>query len=116
MSDFKAQWNLAMALEVLGGETVDGKVWSEAARWLLFYGPPQLRELLSAASADAFARCFPGVMVKGHSDSGQPYYDLDELASAMELPLAEMVVRLTELQEDFGADLLVEGDRVYKLN
>jgi len=116
MNNFKEQWNLEMALEVLGSETVAGDEWSAAVRWLLLYGPPQLKEILAEASAAAFAQCFPGVKVRGHSEAGQPYYGLEELAVAIGLSIEEVTTSLAELQASFGIELLVAGDRVYKVN
>ena len=116
MDDFKEQWDLEMALAVLSSETVDGGLWAEAVKWLLLYGPPELREVLVTASSDSFARCFPGVRVSGHSDSGQPYYALADLAEALGIPAAEAAKRLIELQSTLGVEFLVEDDRVYKVN
>lgn len=116
VDDFKEQWDLEMALSVLGSETVDARLWAEAVKWLLLYGQPELREVLAAASATSFAQCFPGVRVSGHSDSGQPYYALADLAGALGIPLAEAAERLVELQSTLGVEFLVEDGRVYKVN
>jgi hypothetical protein len=116
VDDFKDQWNLEMALAVLGSETVDGGLWAEAVKWLLLYGPPELHGVLAAASSASFAQCFPGVRVSGHGDSGQPYYALADLAEALGIPVAEAAQRLLELQSTLGAEFLVEADRVYKVN
>lgn len=116
MYDFREQWNLEMALAVLGSEAVDGELWAEAVKWLLLYGPPELHAVLAAASSASFAQCFPDVRVGGHSDSGQPYYALADLADALGIPAEEVAGRLSELQSDLGVEFLVEDDRVYKLN
>lgn len=116
MAELKEQWNLEMALEVLGNKTVAGSLWSEAVKWLLLYGPPELRELLASASAAAFASCFPGVRVKGHGDSGQPFYALGDLAGALGVPVVETTAHLAELQSTLGVEFLVEADRVYLVN
>lgn len=113
---FKEQWDLEMALAVLGSETVDGGPWAEAVKWLLLYGPPELREVLAAASSASFAQCFPGVRVSGHSDSGQPYYSLADLAEAQGIPVTEAAERLVELQSSLGVEFLIEDNRVYKVN
>lgn len=116
MEDWKEQWNQEMALAVLGSETVDGGLWAEAVKWLLLYGPPELRTLLAAASAASFAQSFPGVQVKGHGDSGQPYYALADLAEALGIPAEATAERLLELQSALGVEFLVDDDRVYKVN
>lgn len=116
VTDFKEQWNLEMALAVLGSETVDGGVWVEAVKWLLLYGPPELHEMLAAASVASFAHCFPGVRVSGHSEAGQPYYAIADLAEALGVPVEEAAERLGELQAEIGVDLLIEDDRVYRVN
>jgi hypothetical protein len=116
MDEFREQWNLEMALAVVGSETVDGGVWAEAVKWLLLYGPPELHAVLTAASTASFAQCFPEVRVSGHSDSGQPYYALADLAEALGIPAAEAAGRLVELQSALGVEFLVEDDRVYKVN
>jgi len=115
MTDFKDQWNLEMAMEVLQSQTVDGKVWSEAVKWLLLYGPPQVKDILQQASAVAFEQCFSDVQAKGFNEEGQPYYDLQELAMALGMEVEEAAGRLAELQFAEGVELLVEGDRVYKV-
>jgi len=105
-----------MALEVLASESVEAGLWSEAVRWLLLYGPPPLRDLLDEAANKAFAQGFPGVLPQGYDQSGQPYYDLHQLAAAQGVPVAEVAEHLTRLQETVGLELLVDGDRVYKVN
>lgn len=116
VTDFKEQWNLEMALAVLGSETVDAGVWAEAVKWLLLYGPPELHEMLAVASSASLAQCFPGVRVSGHSSAGQPYYAIADLAEALGVPVEEAAERLGELQAEIGIDLLIEDDRVYRLN
>lgn len=116
MNDFRAEWNLEMALAVLGSETVEAGPWGEAVKWLLLYGPPELREILAAASSLSFSHCFPEVRVQGHSASGQPYYALADLAATLGIPEAVAAGRLAELQSALGVEFLVEDDRVYKVN
>lgn len=116
MEDFKDQWNIEMALAVLASETVDGGHWAEAVKWLLLYGPPEVRTLLTSASAISFAQAFPGVRVKGHGDFGQPYYALNDLAEALGVPIEEAAERLVELQSTLNVEFLVADDRVYKVN
>ena len=110
------QWNLEMALAVLASASVASEQWAEAVKWLLLYGPPELRALLAEASATSFAQAFPGVPVMGHGDSGQPFYALADLAKALGVPLADVAARLLELQATLGGEFLVEAGRVYLIN
>lgn len=115
MSDFKEQWNLEMAMEVLGNRDVDGEVWSEAVKWLLLYGPPQVKEILGQASSHAFKEYLPQLQAKGYGENGQPYYDLGEIAEALGVEEDQVAARLAELHFEEGIEVFVEGDRVYKL-
>jgi len=116
LSEFKDQWSQEMALEVLASENVDAGLWSEAVRWLLLYGPAELRDLLGEAANTAVAQCFPGVRPRGYDQAGQPYYDLKELAAAQGVPVEEVAESLARLQETVGLELLVAGGRVYRVN
>ena len=115
MTEFKEQWDLEMALQVLQNKTVDGQVWSEAVKWLLLYGPPQIKEILQQASSTAFNDSFPGVVAKGYNEEGHPYYDINDLAEAMGVSAEEVAGGLAEIQFDEGVEVFVEGDRVYKV-
>jgi hypothetical protein len=116
VAEFKDQWSLEMALEVLASQSVEAGPWAEAATWLLLYGPPELRELLDEAANNAFAHCFPGVRPQGYDQTGKPYYDLHQLAVAQGISSEEMAEHLDRMQETLGMRLLVAGDRVYKAN
>ncbi|MCA1765849.1 MAG: hypothetical protein LC633_06340 [Desulfobulbaceae bacterium] len=116
MSEFKEQWNLEMAMQVLGSRNVDGEVWSEAAKWLLLYGPPRIKEILEQASTHAFSEYLPHLQPKGYGDTGQAYYDLGEIAAALGVDEDQVAAKLAELQFEEGFEVFVEGDRVYKLH
>ena len=116
MNDFREEWNLEMAVAVLGSATIEAGPWAEAVKWLLLYGPPELREMLTAASTLSFSQCFPEVRVQGHGPTGQPYYALADLAEPLGVPVADAADRLAELQSTLGVEFLVENDRVYKVN
>lgn len=105
-----------MAMEVLGSRNVDGEVWSEAVKWLLFYGPPKIKEILGRASSFAFIKHLPQLQPKGYDDGGQAYYDLGEIAAALGVDEDEVAAKLAELQFEEGVQVFVEGDRVYKLH
>jgi hypothetical protein len=48
MTSLKEQWNLEMALTVLTSETVGSETGAEAAKWIMLYGPPELRDVHAA--------------------------------------------------------------------
>jgi hypothetical protein len=116
MSDFSKQWNTEMAMEVLASQDVDGVLWSEAVKWLLLYGPPQIKELLGRASSFAFSEYFPEVQAKGYGDDGQPFYDLHDIARSLGVEAGEVAAKLAELQFEEGVEVFVEGDRVYTVH
>ena len=116
MSDFKEQWDLEMAMEVLGNQDVDGQTWSDAVKWLLLYGPSQIKEIIGNAASFAFSEYFPQVEAKGYGDDGQPFYDLKDIAVALGVEEDQVAAKLAELQFDEGAEIFVEGDRVYTVH
>lgn len=116
MTDFNKQWDLEMAMTVLGNPDVDGKLWSEAVKWLLLYGPPQVKDLLGQASSFAFNEYFPKVLAKGYGDDGQPFYALQDIAAALGVEEREVGAKLAELQFEEGVEVFVEGDRVYQVH
>lgn len=116
MKEFKDQWDLEMAMEVLASGNVDGDTWSEAVKWLLLYGPPQVREMIQQASSFAFSEYFPELEAKGYDNDGNPYYDLQEMAKALGVPPEEVAGRLAELQFEEGVEVFVEGDLVHKVH
>jgi hypothetical protein len=72
MIPFKEQWNQEMALAVLRHETVASKIWFEAAKWVLLYGPSELPEILQQASQMATDSGFPELEPGGYTKSGKP--------------------------------------------
>ncbi len=105
-----------MAMEVLTSKNVDGKTWSEAVKWLLLYGPPEVREVIQQASSFAFSEYFPDLEAKGYTSDGNPYYDLQEIAESLGVPPEEVAGRLAEVQFEEGIEVIVEGDRVHKVH
>jgi hypothetical protein len=116
MSDFKEHWDLEMAMEVLGNQNVDGQTWSDAVKWLLLYGPPHIKKIIGKASSFAFSEYFPQVEAKGYGDDGQPFYDLKDIALALGVEEDQVAAKLAELQLEEGAEVFVEGDRVYSVH
>lgn len=78
--EFKELWDLKGAMKVLENETVDSKLWAEAVEWLILYGPPEIKDLLLAASATATNSSFPDLKPTHFTASGQPVYDVKALA------------------------------------
>ena len=105
-----------MAMEVLASPNIDGESWSEAVKWLLLYGPPEVREMIQQASSLAFSEHFPGIEAKGYSAEGSPFYDLQDIAAALGVPAAEVADKLAELQFEEGVKVFVEGDHVFKVH
>ena len=103
-------------MEVMASSNVDGETWSEAVKWLLLYGPPEVRETIQQASSFAFSEYFPDLEAKGYSSDGNPYYDLQEIAKALGIPPEEVADRLAEIQFEEGVEVFVEGDQVHKIN
>lgn len=105
-----------MAMEVLGNPGANRELWSEAVKWLLLFGPPRVKEILGQASTYAFNKSFPELQAKGYSDEGQPYYDLKDFAEALGVAEDEVADSLAGLQFEEGVELVVEGERVYKVH
>ena len=83
MDTFAQEWTLESALAVLNHPTVDSKLWAEAVEWLLVYGPPEVRELLTAASGHATRASFPELKPQGYGPDGSPCYDIADLARSL---------------------------------
>ena len=115
MASFKEQWNLAMALEVLESETVDSETWSEAAKWLMLYGPPELQEVLRQASGLAIKSCFPELEPEHYTESGDPCYDVDKVAEALGVSREEAMEKLAEMENDQGIRHLFDHSETYKV-
>ncbi len=67
MLTFKEQWNMEMALDVLKSQNVESATWSEAAKWIMLYGPPKLQEVMRQASNIATKSCFPKLEVERYT-------------------------------------------------
>jgi len=88
---FKDEWNLEIALKILQHPTVDSQLWSEAAEWLLRYGPPSIQKILLNASQAATELQFPDLKPSHYTADGMPVYDTARLADI--LGIAENEVR-----------------------
>jgi len=116
MTDFKDQWDLDMAMEVLMSSTVDGKTWSEAVRWLILYGPPHVRQLIGEASHFATSQHFPELKPAGYDDDGNPCYDVSQLAEILGAEAAEVLSTMVEIEEESDTPVLLTPDRIHKIH
>lgn len=104
-----------MALEVLQSPDVDGATWSEAVKWLLFYGPPELRELISQASHFATSEHFPELKPIGYDEDGAPCYDAQQLAETTGVSAEELARRMAEWEEEAGDATVVVPPKVHRV-
>ena len=115
MSEFEKQWNVAMALEVLKNETVDSELWSEAVKWLMLYGPPEIKQLLDKAASTATNDCFPGLRARRFTRDGQPCYDIRELAESLGISEEEARAKITELENEHGAQQIFAQSDIHEI-
>lgn len=102
MSDFKQEWTLEAALEILAHPTVDSALWASAVEWLLLYGPPPIRELLQQASGHATDAQFPDLKPLRYGPDGEPCYDIAELARCLGISEEQARVQLAEKERRHG--------------
>ena len=98
MLSFKEQWNLEMALDVLKSKSVESKVWSEAAKWVLLYGPPELQEIMRQASSIATGSCFPQLEPERYTEAGEPCYNIEKIAEALGVTKQEALEKMAEME------------------
>ena len=89
MTDFKNEWTLDSALEILGHPAVDSKIWADAVEWLMLHGPPEIQDLLKQASGHATHKEFPELKSEGFTADGEPVYIISELAASLGISEAE---------------------------
>lgn len=99
MTDFKQEWTVESAMEILQHPTVDSKVWAEAVEWLLLYGPPEIQEMLKQASGYATGKEFPDLKPQSYTENGDPVYSIAEVA------------RELEISEDEAAELIQQKEK-----
>jgi hypothetical protein len=102
MDTFAQQWTLESALAVLEHPTVDSKLWAEAVEWLLVYGPPEVRELLTAASGHATRASFPELKPQG--------YGIGDLARSLGISEEEARRQLAEKEARHGVQHGVDDE------
>jgi len=115
MVDLKEQWDLEMALAVLENKTVDSKLWAEAVEWLLLYGPPQIKELVSQASGMATQEYFPELKANSYTPDGQPCYDVQAIAEALGLSKEEVMKKIAKMEEKRDVIHLYEESETEKI-
>ena len=109
MTSFKEQWNLEMALEVLKNQSVESKIWSDAAKWIMLYGPPKLQEVMRQASNIATNSCFPELEPERYTESGEPCYDIEKIAEALGVTKKEALERMAEMENEQGVQHLFDA-------
>ncbi len=102
MTDFREEWTLESAMEILQHPTVDSRIWAEAVEWLLLYGPPEVREKLKEASSYATSREFPELAPTGFDENGDPVYPVAEIARALGISEQEAETIIAEKEARHG--------------
>ena len=102
MTEFKRQWDVAAAMEIVRHPTVDSQIWAEAVEWLLIYGPPEIRDLLTSASNHATRESFPELEPVGYDADGSPCYTIPELAVALGISEEEAEKIIAEKEDRHG--------------
>lgn len=115
MTDFKKEWTVESALQVVRHPTVDSRLWSEAVEWLMLYGPPEMREMLGEASNYATSREFPTLKPSGFTEDGRPVYAVAEIASMLGLTEEEAAEIIAAKEEKHGRQHLYGADETKKL-
>ncbi len=110
MTSFKEQWNFEMAFEVLKSQTVDSEVWSEAAKWIMLYGPPELQKVMRQASDIAIKSCFPNLEPERYTEDGNPCYNIDKIAEALGITRQEALEGISEMEDEHGIQHLFDAD------
>jgi len=102
MTLFKQEWTEESAMEILQHPTVDSKLWAEAVEWLLLYGPPEIREMLSQASGHAMSKSFPELQPQRYAPDGSPCYEIADLARSLGISEEEARAQLAEKEQKHG--------------
>ena len=105
-----------MALDVLKNKNVDGKTWSDAAKWILLYGPPELQHIIKQASIIALSSCFPQLKPESYTESGELCYDITQIAESLGISEEDVLQRLTKMEADLGMQHLhdsLETDKIH---
>jgi len=115
MTSFRDEWDTEMALAVLQSKNVDSKLWGEAVKWLYLYGPPAVREMIGQASSLATSLQFPELAPVGYSDSGEPLYEISQLAATLGVSEEEIIAGLSA-EERENAAFGMPGRTIHRIN
>jgi len=115
MPSLQDEWDLTMALQVLQSETVDSKIWADAVKWLLLFGPPEIREMISQASSMATSEFFPELSPIGYSEKGEPLYDIKKLAESLGMNEEEALAKMAELESELGVRSLYAASGAHRV-
>lgn len=113
--DFKDQWNMEMAMQVLVSDSVDSTTWAEAVKWLILYGPLELQKVLLDASGQATRAFFPELKPSAFSRDGEPLYRMDHIAEALGVNPDSMKENLENSLSETGAVLLHAEEDTFKI-
>ncbi|MCF6290008.1 MAG: hypothetical protein L3J03_03280 [Desulfobacterales bacterium] len=113
--EFEKQWNLEMALAVLGSETVDSRTWSEAVKWLILHGPPEMRDILTQASAMATSEYFPELKPVRYTPDGQPCYDIQAMAASLGVTVDEVRDQIRKMEEEQGVRHFIDPGETHEV-
>ena len=115
MTEFKQEWTVESAMEILQHPTVDSKIWAEAVEWLLLYGPPEIQEILKAASSYATTKEFPDLKPQGFDEKGDPVYSVSEVAKALDISEEEAAEVIADKQQKHGVQQLLSDKDTKKV-
>ncbi len=113
--EFKNEWNMESAMQVVQHQTVDARLWAEAVEWLILYGPESIREMLLLASGTATQECFPDLKAKGYAPDGQPCYSMEDLASNLDISKDEAKEMLQEKEKTHKCHHFIDKEDTIKI-
>lgn len=107
---FKNLWDMESALQVIMDEGADSELWSEAVEWLIFFGPPEIQELLLDSSMNTLTEIFPNLKPSHVTVDGKPFYDDKTLCKELGITeeefrvLLEKKMKALDLQKNWQTD------------
>lgn len=115
MTEFKREWTVESAMQILQHPTVDSKIWADAVEWLLLYGPPGIKEKLTDASSYATSKEFPDLKPEGFTGEGELVYSVAEMAQALGISEEEAAEIIAEKQQKHGVQQLFDVQSTKKV-
>ncbi len=115
MTTFKEQWDLEMALEVLKNRKVDSSTWSDAAKWIMLYGPPELQEVMRQAANIATKSSFPELEPERYTESGEPVFNIEKIAEVLGMTKEEALEKMAEMEYEHGVQHLFDESETGKI-